>query len=211
MIFSIITIFPESFDSYLNSSILKRAQKRGLIKISFLNPRDFVKDKHKTVDDKPFGGGPGMVMKAEPILKAVQTTRHRISSNSKVILLSARGRQFTQKMARDWAKKYKNIILISGHYEGIDERVKKILKAEEISVGDYILTGGELPAMVIVDAISRHIAGVLGKAESLEEKQGSHQTYTRPEIIKYRGKKYAVPKVLISGNHKNIEEWRKKY
>ena len=211
MIFSIITIFPESFDSYLNSSILKRAQKRGLIKISFLNPRDFVKDKHKTVDDKPFGGGPGMVMKAEPILKAVQTTRHRISSNSKVILLSARGRQFTQKMARDWAKKYKNIILISGHYEGVDERVKKILKAEEISVGDYILTGGELPAMVIVDAISRHIAGVLGKAESLEEKQGSHQTYTRPEIIKYRGKKYAVPKVLISGNHKNIEEWRKKY
>ena len=211
MIFSIITIFPEAFESYLNSSILKRAQKRGLIKISFLNPRDFVKDKHKTVDDKPFGGGPGMVMKAEPILKAVQTTRHLVSSNSKVILLSARGRQFTQKMARDWAKKYKNIILISGHYEGVDERVKKILKAEEISVGDYILTGGELPAMVMVDAVSRHVAGVLGKTESLEEKHGSYPVYTRPETIKWRGKNHEVPEVLLSGNHDKIREWRRKH
>src|SRR3989344_4728140 len=127
MIFNVITIFPGSFESYLASSILKRAQKNGLISIKLFNQRDFTKDKHKTVDNKPFGGGPGMVLKAEPIIKAIQTTRHRMSSSkSKVILLSARGKQFNQKMAIDWAKKYKNIILISGRYEGIDERVKKI-------------------------------------------------------------------------------------
>ena len=226
MNFGIITLFPEAFESYFSSSILKRAQKRGLIKIKFYNPRDFVMDKsrsrsyrgssakwpgHKTVDDKPFGGGPGMVLKAEPILKSVQITQHPMSSNSKVILLSARGKQLTQKMASVWAKKYKNIILISGHYEGVDERVKKILRAEEISIGPYTLTGGELPAMATIDAVSRHIAGVLGKAESLEEKHGSYPVYTRPETIKWRGKNHKVPKVLLSGNHTKIEEWRKKH
>lgn len=213
MIFSVITIFPESFDSYLNSSILKRAQKSGLIKINFYNPRDFVKDKHKTIDDKPFGGGPGMVMQALPILKAIEQTKrlNRRNDGTKIILLSARGRQFTQKMARDFAKKYKNIILISGRYEGVDERVKKALKAEEISAGPYVLTGGELPSEIIIDAVSRHIPGVLGKNESLEEKHGSYPVYTRPEIIKYKNKKYAVPKILLSGNHEKIKEWRKKH
>lgn len=212
MIFSVITIFPESFESYLASSILKRAQKRGLIKINFYNPRNFVTDRHKTVDDRPFGGGAGMVMKAEPILKAIYAARHRMSgmpNSSKVALLSAQGKPFDQKMARNWAKKYKNIILISGRYEGVDERVKKILKAEEVSAGPYVLTGGELPAMVVIDAVSRHIKGVLGKAESLEEKHGSYPVYTRPETIKWRGKNYRVPKVLLSGDHKKIAAYRK--
>ncbi len=212
MIFSVITIFPESFESYLASSILKRAQKRGLIKINFYNPRNFVTDRHKTVDDRPFGGGAGMVMKAEPILKAIYAVRHRMSgmpNSSKVALLSAQGKPFDQKMARNWAKKYKNIILISGRYEGVDERVKKILKAEEVSAGPYVLTGGELPAMVVIDAVSRHIKGVLGKAESLEEKHGSYPVYTRPETIKWRGKNYRVPKVLLSGDHKKIAAYRK--
>ena len=207
MVFSIITIFPESFDSYLNSSILKRAQKNGLIKVGFFNPRDFVNGGRKTVDDKPFGGGPGMVMKAEPALKAVG----KVPKNSKIVLLSARGKQFTQKIARDWAKKYKHLILISGHYEGVDERVKNILKAEEVSIGPYILTGGELPAEIIIDAVSRHIKGVLGKTKSLEEKHGSYPVYTRPETIKYKNKNYKVPPVLLSGNHEKIKKWREKY
>lgn len=146
-----------------------------------------------------------MVMMTEPILKAVPKIK------SKIILLSPKGKQFNQKMARDWAKKYKDIVLISGHYEGIDERVAKILKAEKISVGPYVLTGGELAAAIIVDAVSRHIPGVLGKEESLEEKRGiGIPVYTRPEVFKYKNKTYCVPKVLLSGHHKKIEEWRKK-
>lgn len=154
-----------------------------------------------------------MVLKAEPVLKAVEQAKrvNKRSDQAKIVLLSARGKQFTQKMARDFAKKYKNIILVSGRYEGVDERVKKTLKAEEISVGPYTLTGGELPAEIIIDAVSRHISGVLGKNESLEEKHGSYPVYTRPEIIKYKNKKYGVPKILLSGNHKKIEEWRIKH
>jgi len=211
MVFHLITIFPESIKSYFKTSILARAQKEKLIKIKFYNPRDYTKDKHRIVDDKPFGGGPGMVMKAEPIIKAIQDTRYKIQ-DTKIILLSPAGKQFNQKMARDWAKKYKNIILISGHYEGMDERVKKILRAQEISVGPYVLTGGELAAGIIIDAVSRHIPGVLGKKESLEENRGiGIPVYTRPEVFEYRGKKYKVPKVLLSGHHKKIEEWRKKH
>lgn len=210
MRFFIVTIFPGAFDSYFKTSILKRAADKKLIKVDFINPRNFVFDKRKTVDDKPFGGGPGMVMKAESILRAIEKSFTRPDLERKIILLSPRGKQFTQKMARDWARKYKNIILISGRYEGIDERVKKILRMDEISIGPYILSGGEIPAMVVVEAISRHIPGVLGKEESLEEKKGSYPIYTRPEIIKWKGKKYRVPKTLLSGNHKKIEEWRQK-
>jgi tRNA (guanine37-N1)-methyltransferase len=252
MTINIISIFPDAFKSYFDASIIKRAQEKKLIKINFLNPRDFVVDKHKTVDDKPYGGGPGMVLKAEPILKSVQFLKSKIKNRSavkgakcqrqksKIVLLSPSGRQFTQKMARQWAEKYKNVVLICGRYEGIDERVKKILRAdfsakssiivEEISIGSYILTGGELPAMVIVDAVSRHLAGVLGKKESLEEERlsdggcfrhpkadrknnrsiiKSFPTYTRPEILEWKGKKYRVPKVLLSGDHKKIDEWRR--
>lgn len=214
MNFYIISIFPESFRSYLDSSILKRAQKRGLISIKIINPRKFTKDRYKTVDDKSYGGGPGMVIKAEPILKAT----HQLIGESvnrkkfKIILLSAKGRQFDQKLATKWAK-LKNIVFISGRYEGIDERVKKILRAEEVSIGPYVLSGGELPSMVLVEAIARHIRGVLGKNESLEEKRyGSGiPVYTRPEVFEYKGKKYRAPKVLLSGNHKKIEVWRKKH
>ena len=210
--FHIITIFPEAIRFYFETSILGRAQKKKLIKIKFSNPRDFTTDKHHKVDDKPFGGGVGMVMKVEPIIKAVLSLKSKVLRHkSKIILLSPTGKQFAQKTARDYAKKYKNIILICGHYEGIDERAAKILKAEKISVGPYVLGGGELPAAIIIDAVSRHIKGVLGKEESLEEKRGiGIPVYTRPEVFKYKGKQYTVPKVLLSGHHKKIEEWRKK-
>jgi len=209
MTFHIITIFPEMFLSYVNESILLRAQKKKLINIKFYNPRDFTKDKHKKVDHKPYGGGPGMVMAAEPILKAVGKARGR-KKNVKIIMLSPSGKQFTNVYAKNITKKYKDVILIAGRYEGIDARVKKALRAEEISVGPYILTGGEAPAMVILDAVSRQISGVLGHEESLEEKRtASSEMYTRPEVLKYKSKNYKVPKVLLSGDHKKIEEWKK--
>ncbi len=208
MTFHIITIFPDILRSYVDESILARAQKKKLINIKVYNPRDFTKDKHRSVDDKPYGGGPGMVMQAEPILKAVAKARGR-KKNVKVIMFSPGGKQFTNKYAENLSKKYKDIILIAGRYEGIDSRVKKALRAEEVSIGPYVLTGGEVPAMVVVDAISRQIPGVLGHAESLEEKRvASSEMYTRPETIKYKGKNYKVPKVLLSGDHKKIEEWR---
>ncbi|MBU3925675.1 tRNA (guanosine(37)-N1)-methyltransferase TrmD [Patescibacteria group bacterium] len=218
MTFHIITIFPESIKSYFESSILKRAQKNKKIKIKFYNPRDYTKDKHKTVDEKQFGGGPGMVMRVDVIVRAVLSVLNEIkkSTRTKVIILSPIGRQFDQKMAQKWPQKYKDIIFICGHYEGIDARLKKIiknlkLKIENLSIGPYVLTGGELPSAIIVDAISRQIPGVLGKIESLEENRGlGIPVYTRPEIFMHKGKKYKVPKVLLSGHHKNIEEWRKK-
>ncbi|MBI4692069.1 MAG: tRNA (guanosine(37)-N1)-methyltransferase TrmD [Candidatus Terrybacteria bacterium] len=228
MVFHLVTIFPEAIKGYFNSSILKRAQEKKLIKIKFYNPRDFTKDRHKKarpterhqsfgrVDDKPFGGGPGMVMKIEPLIRTIGSIFKikNQKSKCKIVLFSPTGRQFTQKMARDWAKRYDNIILIAGHYEGIDARLKKIienwkLKIENLSIGPYVLTGGELPAGIIVDAVSRHIPGVLGKKESLEEGRGiGIPVYTRPEVFEHRGKKYRVPKVLLSGNHAKIEKWR---
>ena len=209
--FSVITIFPEVLEPYFKTSIIGRAQKKKAIKVQLINPRNFVFNRHRTVDDNPYGGGPGMVMKPEPLIKAVLASKSKIKNQkSKVILLSPRGKQFNQAMARNLAKNYKNIILICGRYEGIDERVKKITKAEEISIGPYVLTGGELAALAIVDAVSRHIKGVLGKEESLEEKKGSYPVYTRPEVLEWQGKRYRAPKVLVSGNHKKIEEWRRK-
>ena len=150
-----------------------------------------------------------MVLKAEPIIKAIEKIK---KTKTKIILLSPSGKQFTQKMAKDWAKKYDNLILICGRYEGVDARVKKVLKVEEISIGSYVLTGGELPSAIIVDAVARHIPSVLGKEESLEEERGmsGFPLYTKPEIFVYKGKKYRAPKVLLSGHHKNIEGWREK-
>ena len=229
MNFHIITIFPEALESYFDSSMLKRAQKNKFIKIKFYNPRDYAKDKHKVMDDKPFGGGPGMVFKAEPMIKAIvsaiSNSKFLISKQIpkskfqkiKVIFLTPSGKQFNQRMARNFAKKYDNLVLVSGHYEGIDARVEKVIKnlkfkIENLSVGPYVLTGGELPAGIVVDAVSRHIPGVLGKKESLEEKRGvGIPTYTRPEVFEYGGKKYRAPKILLSGHHKKIEEWRKKH
>jgi len=204
--FHIITLFPEAF-SYLETSIIRRAQKQKKIGIKFYNPRDFTKDKHRTADDRPYGGGPGMVMKAEPIVKAIERAVSR-RKGSRVILLSPRGKQFTKNHAKEFSKR-KDIVLIAGHYEGVDERVAKIFKAEKISVGPYVLTGGELPAMVVVDVLARKMKGVLGKIESLEENRvASPEVYTRPEVFLYKKKKYRVPNVLLTGDHKRIEEWR---
>jgi len=194
----------------MNESLMARAKEKKLMKVNFLNPRDFTKDKHRKVDDRPYGGGPGMVMYAEPILKAIEKAKKgKDDKKTKTIILSPGGKMFTNKIAKDWVKKYSNIILISGRYEGIDARVKKISKAEEISIGDYVLTGGELPAMVLIDSTMRQTAGFLGKAESIEEnRNASHEVYTRPEILKYKSKNHKVPKVLLSGHHDNIEKWR---
>ena len=213
MRFDIITIFPESLRGYFSVSILGRAQKSDRIKINLHNLRDFAEDKHKKVDDKPYGGGPGMVIKTEPIIGAISSIfkRKNKSEKIKIILFSPSGKQFTQKMAKDWAKKYDNLIMICGRYEGVDARVKKALNAEEISIGPYILTGGELPAAVVIDAVARHIPNVLGKEESLEEERGmsGFPVYTKPEVFDFKGKKFKVPKVLLFGHHEKIKNWRK--
>ncbi len=231
MHFDIITVFPQIFDSYFGESILKRAIMDKKIIISAHNLRDFVHDKHKTVDAKPYGGGAGMVLKAESILEAVGTLlknkrKHLRTSDVHIVILSAKGKKFTQKMAYGWAKKYDRIVMISGRYEGIDERVKKILKAEEISIGPYVLTDGDVAAMTIVSAVARLVPGVI-KLESLQEESHwnlllkkekvapeesglEYPHYTRPEVLEYKGKKYKVPKVLLSGNHKEIADWRNK-
>ncbi len=209
MRFHIITIFPEMFDSYLKESILGRAIKDKKIQIKFYNPMDFC-EPNKRVDSRPYGGGPGMVLRPELFLKAF--AKIKTSKKTKIILFSPSGKKFETGYAKSLVKKkYTDIVLISGRYEGIDARVKKILKAEDISIGDYVLTGGELPAMVLIDSISRQIPGVLGKYESLEEERvSSSEVYTRPEVLKYKGKNYKVPKVLLSGNHKLIDNWKNK-
>ncbi len=210
--FHIITTFPESVEPYAKSSILKRAQEKGIIRVTFVNPRDFTTDKHHKTDDIPYGGGPGMVMKAEPIVRAVAHAlkKKMNTKRTKIILFSPHGKQFTNTYAATLAKKYDDIVLIAGRYEGVDARVKKILKAEEVSVGPYVLTGGEIPALIVVDAVARQIKGVLGAHESLEERRVAATTmYTRPETFTWKGKQHAVPKVLRSGNHAKIDTWRK--
>lgn len=216
MNFHIITIFPEMFSSYLGESILARAIKEKKIKVKFYNPRDFVRGKLRKVwpdgnisskvDDRPYGGGPGMVMIADPIIRAWESASKK-TKQAKTIIFSPSGKKLTTDYAKNSAKKFKDLILICGRYEGIDARVKKITKAEELSIGDYVLTGGEIPAMIMIDTISRQLPGVLGKIESLEESRiGGSEIYTRPEIYEYKNKKYKVPKVFLSGNHKKLED-----
>ncbi len=206
--FNIITLFPESLSSYLESSIVARAIKSGKLKVKSFNVFDSLKKTHERPDDRPYGGGPGMVLRAEPLLKAVTKITSKLKKPAKIIIFSPSGKQFDNQMAIKLARE-ENIIMIAGRYEGVDARVKKVLKAEEISIGPYILTGGELPALVVMDAVARQIPGVLGKSESLEESRvASPEVYTRPEVLIYQGKKYRVPKVLLSGNHQKIEEWR---
>jgi len=208
MVFHIITLFPEMFGSYLRESILGRAVEAKKIKIKFYNPMDFCEPKRR-VDDRPYGGGPGMVLRPELFLKAFEKIKIKNKNKTKVILFSPSGKKFDTNYAKKSAQKYTDVIMISGRYEGIDARVQKILKAEGISIGDYVLTGGELPAMVLIDSISRQIPGVLGKYESLEEERvSSSEVYTRPEILKYKGKNYRVPKVLLSGHRAKIDEWK---
>lgn len=171
---------------------------------------DFCEPK-KRVDDRPYGGGPGMVLRSELFLKAFSKIKIKDKKKTKIILFSTSGKKFDTAYAKTSAKKYTDIILICGRYEGIDARVQKILKAQEVSIGDYVLTGGELPAMVLIDSISRQIPGVLGKYESLEEERVStSEVYTRPEVLKWKNKNYKVPKVLLSGNHAKIDEWKQR-
>lgn len=223
MRFDILTIFPEAFASYFNTSIIKRAQNKGLVEIVIHNLRDYAFDKHQKVDDRPYGGGPGMVMKIEPIWRALQDIKKKVKvKKQKIILLTPRGKTFQQKTAEKFSK-LDRLIFICGHYEGLDERVNKLVD-EKISIGDYVLSGGELPAMIITDAITRLVKGVLGNKDSLKEESFSfsksktdkesnleYPQYTRPEVFTTpKNKKLRVPKILLSGNFKKIEEWRKK-
>ncbi|HMP67185.1 MAG TPA: tRNA (guanosine(37)-N1)-methyltransferase TrmD [Candidatus Paceibacterota bacterium] len=213
MNFHIITLFPESMSSYIKESIIGRAIVDKKIKIKFYNPRDFTSDKRRRIDQKPYGGGPGMVIQAEPVVKAIKKAISH-SKKSKIFFLTPSGKQFDTSIAKKIAKnsnKTNNLVIICGRYEGIDERVNKIYKTEKISVGPFVLTGGELPALILIDCISRQIEGVLGNNLSPEENRiSSGHVFTRPEILKYKGKNYKVPSVLLSGNHKKIDDWRAK-
>lgn len=218
MTFHILTIFPSIFDSYLNEGILKRAGEKKITKFKVHNLRDWTHDRHHTVDDAPYGGGAGMLMKIEPLYAALtdlkKLNKKIKPTKRKIVLLSASGKKWSQKLADHYAKLDK-IILICGRYEGIDARLKKFVD-EEISVGDYVLTGGELPALTVIDSIVRLLPGVLGNKKSVIEESHSetglaeYPQYTRPAIFKAGGKKYAVPPILLSGDHQKIEEWRKK-
>lgn len=222
--YHLITLFPDSTGSYLNASILKRAQEKGLIALKYYNPRDFTASAKKgaaqtyaerRVDDRPYGGGPGMVIEALPVIRAVEAAikdgkkQNGKKSKTKIIFFSPAGKQFSNKLA-DSFKKYTDIIFICGRYEGIDARVKKAFPMVDISVGPYVLTGGELPAMIMIDTITRRIPGVLGDNLSIEEERiASPDVYTRPEVIEYKKKKYRVPKILLSGHHAKMDEWKK--
>jgi tRNA (guanine37-N1)-methyltransferase len=216
----IITIFPKLFESFQKEALIARAIKKRIVKIQAHNLRKWTTDNHKTVDGRPYGGGAGMVLLAEPILKAVKALKINSEKlkvkNSKIILFSAKGKKFNQATARKLAK-LDQIIMICGRYEGIDERVAKYIADEEVSIGDYILFGGEVPAMAVTEAVTRLLPDAVGKIESVEkesfleadEKYIEHPHYTRPEKIVINGKSRVVPKVLLSGNHKNIDEWRR--
>lgn len=207
MHFHIVTLFPDSFSSYFDASILKRAISNKKIKVSFYNPIAFLKGKER-VDDKPYGGGPGMVMKAEPVIKAIQKAIGK-KKDYKIIFFTPAGEKFTNIKAKEYVAETKNLIFVCGRYEGIDARVLEVFDCEKVSIGDYVLTGGELPAMIMIDAISRNIKGVLGDLDSVEENRiSSPLVYTRPDVLKYKTKKYSVPAVLLSGNHKEIDKWR---
>ena len=219
MTFHILTIFPDIFDSYFSESIIKRAQSNKLINIITYDLRDWSTDKHKTVDDTPFGGGAGMLMKIEPLYDAIKDIKSGINSensNIRTILLSAKGKTWTQQKAQKYSKEYSDIILICGRYEGVDERILNFID-EEISIGNYVLTGGEISACVLVDSLTRLLPGALGNNESSVEESHSiegtleYPHYTRPEIFADKdGKEYTVPKILLSGNHAKIKEWREK-
>ncbi|MCR4325308.1 MAG: tRNA (guanosine(37)-N1)-methyltransferase TrmD [Patescibacteria group bacterium] len=213
--FHIITLFPESIEPYIMSSIIGRAIATKKIKVTFYDPKDFALDRYGRVDRRPYGGGPGMVLEPDAILRAAQKAIGRKKGVEK-IFFATDGAQFDEKEAKRLAKPArrggkKHILFICGHYEGVDARVQKILKAKKVSMGPYVLTGGELPAATVIDAVSRFVPDVLGKAESLEESRvSSPEVYTRPEVLEWKGKKYRVPKVLLTGHHAKIEEWKRK-
>ena len=216
MKFHLVTLFEEACDAYLSASIIGRARKEKKIFVTYQTPRDFVDNKWGKVDERPYGGGPGMVMTALPVVKAVEKSlksRGKTPRKSVIIWFSPSGKQFTNKDA-DKLAKYDDIVLVCGRYEGIDERAKKMLRTiatvKEFAVGEAVYTGGEVPALAIVDAVTRRLPGVLGKDTSVEERRiASSTVYTRPEIILYKKKNYRVPKVLQTGHHAKIDAWRK--
>ncbi len=204
----VLTLFPAMFAGPLDESIIKRARETGLLDLTIHNLREYTHDRHKTVDDRPFGGGPGMLLKPEPIFEAVENLKRE---KTRVILLSPAGRPFNQALARELAQ-LDDLLLVTGHYEGFDERIREQLADDELSIGDYVLTNGALPAMVIVDAVTRLLPGVLGDDESSKEESFSqglleYPQYTRP--AEFRGMK--VPEVLLSGNHAEIARWRSEH
>jgi tRNA (guanine37-N1)-methyltransferase len=211
MQFDIITIFPSIFDGFLKESLIQKAIQKKHIKVNIHDLRKWADDAHKTVDEKPFGGGSGMVMKVGPIYRAVSEIK---KENAKVIFFTPRGKKFNQKKATDFSG-YSQLIMISGRYEGVDERVAKYIANEKISLGNYVLMGGELPAMIVLETVSRLIPGVIGKDSFLEERKKTdgfleYPQYTRPESFLIDGEKRNVPKILLSGDHKRIEEWKSK-
>jgi tRNA (guanine37-N1)-methyltransferase len=218
--FHVITLFPESLESYLKASIVKRAQEDKKISIKYYNPRDYAVAGKKgamtyaerRVDDRPYGGGPGMVMEALPVIRAIEdavgSKIKKQKTKIKIVFFSPSGEQFSNQTAEKF-KKFTDIVLVCGRYEGIDARIKKVFPMTDISVGPYTLTGGELPAMIVIDAITRRIPGVIGDKLSIEEERiASPDVYTRPETIEYKGKKYKVPKILLSGHHSKIDSWK---
>lgn len=210
MIFDVITIFPGLLDSYYRESILGRALKSRKIKINYINLRDFTSDKRKTVDDCPYGGGAGMILKIEPIVKALKTIKK--SKKTKIILLDPKGKIYNQKIAKEFSSLDK-LIFVNGYYEGVDSRIENFID-EKISLGNFVLTNSELAGAIIIDSVSRLIGGVLGNEESLKDESHNDSSleypqYTRPEIFKYGRKKFEVPSVLLSGNHGEIEKWKK--
>ena len=214
MTFHLITLFPEACDAYLSASILGRARKNKKIKVEYQNPRDFVRNKWGKIDERPYGGGPGMVMQALPVVEAVQKAVGRKKGKKAIVWFQPHATAFSNKEA-DKLEKYDHVVLVCGRYEGIDERAKKMLKEfgtiKTYSVGEAVLTGGEVPALAIVDAVTRRIPGVLGKDASVEERRvASREVYTRPESISFKGKTYKVPKVLQTGHHAEIDSWKQK-
>ncbi len=206
MIFDVLTLFPEMIEQSCNYSILKRAVESGILKVNTINPRDYTLDKHKKVDDSPYGGGAGMVLMVQPYVDAYESVKR--VDNSLTVMLSPQGEPLTDNIVNEFAE-FDQIILLCGHYEGFDERIRDIIKPREISIGDFVLTGGELPALCLIDAVSRKLEGTLGKIESAEEDSFAnglieYPHYTRPR--EYRGLK--VPEVLLNGNHKEINEFR---
>ncbi|OGC36873.1 tRNA (guanosine(37)-N1)-methyltransferase TrmD [candidate division WOR-1 bacterium RIFOXYC2_FULL_37_10] len=204
----ILTLFPEMFEGPFSESLLKKAQQKGIISINIINLRDFTSDKHKTADDKAYGGGPGMVLKPEPLFAAIKS----LSKNKKtrIIFMSPSGKKLTQEKAKELSKEA-HLLILCGHYEDVDQRILKNLVTDEISVGDYVLTGGELPAMVLTDCVSRLIRGVVKEEASVTNESFydgllDYPSYTKPEIFN----KMAVPGILLSGHHKNISRWRRK-
>lgn len=209
MLFQILTTFPGMIEAVAGESILGKARQRGIIDVEAVNLRDFTSDKHRTTDDTPFGGGPGMVMKPGPVFDAVEALVSRRPGKARILLMTPQGRRFDQSMAEELAGE-SHVIMICGRYEGVDERIREHLVTDEVSIGDYVLTGGELAALVVIDAVARLLPGVLGDESSPESESFSsglleYPQYTRP--AEFRG--YAVPEVLLSGNHEQIRKWRR--